>query len=39
MARDLKAVGTTEVLERGTLSDHAPLRITLEPTRRPARPA
>lgn len=39
MARGLQAVGVTEVLERGTLSDHAPLCITLEPTRRPARPA
>ena len=39
MARGLEAVGVTEVLERGTLSDHAPLRITLEPSPAPARPA
>ncbi len=28
-ARGMRAVGVTEVLRRGTLSDHAPLRVTL----------
>jgi Endonuclease/Exonuclease/phosphatase family len=30
MGRGFEAVGVTEVLERGTLSDHAPLRVTLK---------
>jgi endonuclease/exonuclease/phosphatase family metal-dependent hydrolase len=32
MARGLRATGATEVLERGSLSDHAPLRVALTPS-------
>jgi endonuclease/exonuclease/phosphatase family metal-dependent hydrolase len=35
-ARGLEPVGHAEVLDRGTLSDHAPMRVTLAPSRSPS---
>lgn len=37
-ARGWRAIGVTDVLERGTLSDHAPLRVTLAEAPTPPHP-